>query len=560
MSIQQIDRGTAGNPNDRFKIGTALDTAQANDDYLDSVKATVIENVAALAFTPVVAGRIYYLKEYHAGTGVGGGVLLAKSGSPTVDNGITFNTGAAGVYVERINYIFLSPGMFGARCDLISSDSASFQKMLTYAAQNGKNIKLEANCYLASSVIFGSDTRIDLNSFYITGSGTGTNNLFVSGYLSGGVLISNVGTAPQTHQTFHSSIKNGVLKNCNIALLLQDTLDTCEFDFLYFENCTNNVIGEHIFYSGWERNFSRGSASSATSPAFDIAKNVNAIQIRSVSCTDRNVGYKFSQGIAALSLDGVNAESCTTGVLFENQCSGVSITNGYFEAISGSALDFSDATGKYGIDVSANYFNDCSVAIEGAQMFHGRISSSNYFTACDDNVIISDNNSYLTVEIPDTVDPDNITPYIPPKYTLGRGVRIYGRNILYNSGSGDLIASNNMQSGIVTFDYSGNAGSVKTGVVAYCTLSKTAGSTFDVIVDTKITYSDYTFVICKFTVSDNVGSYSIAALLAGSTLLSSSLSGKTMTASNNSGFLRITLSSFSHPAETYICTGSVRHV
>jgi len=62
----------------------------------------VIENVAALAtFTPV-AGQVYYLKEYHAGAGAGGGELIAKPGSPTPDNGTIFSTGVSGVYLERV--------------------------------------------------------------------------------------------------------------------------------------------------------------------------------------------------------------------------------------------------------------------------------------------------------------------------------------------------------------------------------------------------------------------------------------------------------------------------
>lgn len=113
MAIQQIDRGTAGNPNDRFKIGTALDAAQSNDEYLDSVKPTVIENVAALASTPVVAGRIYYLKEYHAGTGYGGGQLLAYSGAGTPDNGLIFASGTPGILFKRINYEDVTPELFG---------------------------------------------------------------------------------------------------------------------------------------------------------------------------------------------------------------------------------------------------------------------------------------------------------------------------------------------------------------------------------------------------------------------------------------------------------------
>lgn len=79
MAIQQIDRGTAGNPNDRFKIGTALDTAQANDDYLDSVNT-----VADLALLSLSVGDV---KRTKGCLSIGDGghgqfIVTAASGTP----------------------------------------------------------------------------------------------------------------------------------------------------------------------------------------------------------------------------------------------------------------------------------------------------------------------------------------------------------------------------------------------------------------------------------------------------------------------------------------------
>jgi len=73
-----------------------------------------IDNVAALStFTPV-AGQIYKLKEYHAGTGVGGGDVVGKAGSIAPNNVTTFAC-TTGTYVERFNYtemdIFMAGGL-----------------------------------------------------------------------------------------------------------------------------------------------------------------------------------------------------------------------------------------------------------------------------------------------------------------------------------------------------------------------------------------------------------------------------------------------------------------
>ncbi len=84
----------------------AVLTSTAIEDFI-----SVIENVAALASTPVVAGRTYYLKEYNAGTGFGGGELVGVAGSTTYDNVLTF--AGSGGYFERINVSVIDCDMAG---------------------------------------------------------------------------------------------------------------------------------------------------------------------------------------------------------------------------------------------------------------------------------------------------------------------------------------------------------------------------------------------------------------------------------------------------------------
>jgi hypothetical protein len=72
----------------------------------------VIPNVAALSSITAVAGRLYKLKEYNTGTGVGGGSLVGRVGAITPNNVTTF-LGADGSYFERINYEILTLEMAG---------------------------------------------------------------------------------------------------------------------------------------------------------------------------------------------------------------------------------------------------------------------------------------------------------------------------------------------------------------------------------------------------------------------------------------------------------------
>lgn len=171
MTIQQIDRGTAGNPNDRFKIGTALDTAQANDEYLDSVKPTVIENFAALASTPVVAGKVYYLKEYNSGTGLGGGNLLAYTSTDTPDNGIIFASGTAGIRLKRIDYTFITPEMFGFETGLSANPTTNKACILLAIAamrSNGRSIQQNAGMGAPMITAYSSGTLKLGRGIYLT--------------------------------------------------------------------------------------------------------------------------------------------------------------------------------------------------------------------------------------------------------------------------------------------------------------------------------------------------------------------------------------------------------
>jgi hypothetical protein len=88
-----------------------------------------IENVAALAtYTPVV-GQVYYLKEYHAGTGFGGSDVVGKIGSITPDNVTTF--ACAGLtYVERINVSTWTPRHAGAYGNGSNDDTVAIQRIL----------------------------------------------------------------------------------------------------------------------------------------------------------------------------------------------------------------------------------------------------------------------------------------------------------------------------------------------------------------------------------------------------------------------------------------------
>lgn len=117
----------------------------------------VINSVADLAFTAAVSDAVYNLKEYHAGTGRGGGHLLAKSGLITPNNVTTFASATVGVYFERTNITGrLNSSYAGLLLDGVTLETARAQAWLDAAVAYG-GAKLLKGTLLHSGLSIPSD-------------------------------------------------------------------------------------------------------------------------------------------------------------------------------------------------------------------------------------------------------------------------------------------------------------------------------------------------------------------------------------------------------------------
>lgn len=125
---------------------------------LESDGVLIIENVAALASTPVVAGSVYYLKEYHAGTGKGGRELVGVAGSTTYDNVVTF--AGSGGYFESINVEQWLTDHAGTVGDGVADDTDALQRAL----DSGLSVKgVVGDVYKTTDTLFltSDNTTID---------------------------------------------------------------------------------------------------------------------------------------------------------------------------------------------------------------------------------------------------------------------------------------------------------------------------------------------------------------------------------------------------------------
>lgn len=136
---------------------------------------------------------------------------------------------------------------FNAKGDGTTDDTAAAQAAYDAAAVAGgaEVIWPNATYRIDGTVYFASNTRTDLGGSTIQANGQIP---FCTGYLSGGVVVSNLGT---TNQVERSTIGNGVIRNASAGLRLHRFIYNCHAHDLVFRDCANNVHGTNCYYSNY---------------------------------------------------------------------------------------------------------------------------------------------------------------------------------------------------------------------------------------------------------------------------------------------------------------------
>ena len=288
MPIQTIYRGVEGDSSKKFTAGSAFDTAQANDEYLDSVKPTVIENVAALASTPVVAGKVYYLKEYNSGTGYGGGDLEAYVGVDTPNNGTIFATATAGTLLKRINADFLSVEHFGAQRG--ASDSTTAIQAFIDAHPNGSDVNFGPYKYTHTATIY-----LKYQGIFLKGRGPFATDLEFVNAAGGTAMKANSTTAIIDGAGF-----SGINFTADVSTGPDITIDFSGFSYSVFENF-------EIYNPRPNAVLMKGYGNLGTAPYFNSID-----KFRLFGGTDRTqTGMLFTNGAWAGGSRGPNANSIT---------------------------------------------------------------------------------------------------------------------------------------------------------------------------------------------------------------------------------------------------------
>ncbi len=457
--------------------------------------------------------------------------------------------------------------------------TAAIQNAITYAAQAQPNtswlttvtgyaapraVVFPSGVYKVSGAKILVPSALLLRGKNATMVGTGftpaDNICFESGYLSAGAIVTNIGTAYETQRLQFTGIEGFRFTKFKRAINLQNFNEGCYARDCAFFDCLQNVYGDRVFYAEFSNLFSRGAAGGTALAAYYLTNAVNSVYMRRVCATDRVLVTQVDNGSYALNIQDCDFEGSTNGIKFTNEVAALTIKGCYFEALTGTAIDMTDSVAKLNIDIDNNWFFTVGTAISGVAMLGGTIGRGNYYRSVTNRVVIGDNVSTVRVEIEPIRIADNsvsLFPSLPAGYTLGTAVEVSYPYHIYSNVTGQTIARQEWNPGTMAFPFSGKHGYAQ-GKVLFCNHTKTAGTAFNVVVDTKIAYDGFVPYIFSISIIDNVAAYTINGHGYGPNVYLDGTPGKTVTAANNAGFLQLTFAAFSHPASTYGCEGFVR--
>lgn len=449
-----------------------------------------------------------------------------------------------------------------------ANDSPSFNKsILAVAAAGGKVTAKSAAYNLTTHVMIPSGVSLDLNHATITGPGIGSaTSIFQGGYISGGALLTNVGTAEGAHYILGASVKNGIIKNCGKAFDLFNWIDNCEVSNIQFTDCTYAIYSSWSWYVKFHDLHSRGSASGATNAAFHFDSFVNVNYMESIFVNDRVLGIEVIGAANGLNILNSGAEACGTGLKIDrgvsfNGSGPIKVDTFYAEGCTVAGIDIGPQV--YNTTISNSWFNTCAIGVKPPSGGSVDVQPGNRFTDCTVNVALTGGTAEdSSLGIVNQQISDNGLPVLPAGYSAGPSNNVQHNAVIFSSATGDPLIKSQVHGGsLIAFEHEGQAGEPKTGTVAFATHASSGGTSFNVVIDTKINYQKYSaLLVYRFEIGDNVGTYQLFGSIFGDTAKPSDATGKTVTVSNQGGFVRLTIGTFSHPSGTYGCTGIVRHL
>ncbi|HFF9106193.1 TPA: phage tailspike protein [Escherichia coli] len=509
-----------------------------------------------------------YVNSHTSGM-IGGGEFMWDSSSSEDDNNGTIikptSTSGSGRWKRIFDTYFVE--YFGARNDATDNTDAFFKCVKAagskiagdvYSASINPGVRVvktqggSFNITGNKAVILPSMVEIDLCGAEIVGSGT--NTIFVTGGYNQttGDLVDNLTLPENTYRVTGSSIHNGKIRNAGLGYNFKNFAEQSHIYDITFTDCAQCGIATSCHYGAFYSMTTRNPTAPKThaEPAFVFSTYVNSQNIHHINVTQRKLAYRFDGAVNGQRLEFVNAEGVDKGLVFTGEVMPIEIY-GYYEDITDVAIDMGASVAHRSVKING-FFNNVNICFYGNQASHGSFGDNSYFLNCNTkyNSDVGGRNA-LEVKLPTVILGNNTLPSIPSGWTFG-GIEDVKFPVIATDASGNFICRQNYTGGKVDLPFSGDQGDAST-TIPFCTQSNSGVATRDIY--TSIAFRTHMIVIINLTIE---GQKVRGRVYSDATYLDGTVSNITVTPSNNSGFLKLTITGSALPAIPNTITGVVR--
>lgn len=390
--------------------------------------------------------------------------------------------------------------------------------------------------YVSGPILIPSNIAINLNGQTLVGRGSSQGTMFATAMIINGALEPNRSSTNQDSFVSYSSIRNGTIRRCNVAFDFKNFNVSCAIsDVATFEALQFGVFFR-CFYMSMNNCSARGP-SDRSRPAFSFTGDNNLITLIRVSATMES-GFLLEGGTTAFSFIGCSCEGGSgSAVAFKDDCLGISVESGYWEAISGTVFDFKRAN-VCSVLFRGNYINYTDVVIDDggagsmATLF-GSFDSSNYLA----NVGVTYNGTkyrgrmelacprnFIRYEIPFAND----APLAPPaNWAIGPTIKVERDTAATGRSLSDVRTRSRLHYGApIAMTREGDVGDPFPGAVDRTHLTFTAGLSAMATIDSAITWRPNSLrATFTLTVSDDGGRHKVFGDIYGDQLVQHDRSG-----------------------------------